>query len=168
LCVEGYRIERRCRYVIPNADRTYSVVDVANGLKAVVTIKSRLTTNNWLVNGKPAQVIDYGGAKYHKLSGPDIQSALYNKKLSYVSRSVLSVSNLSESFFESEMYIMRRPEAPFIYGTWNVVGDMVCVQETKGSKSLCRHVYLDNNKRYVLLVERSGDRRHYTLSTASR
>lgn len=164
VCVKGDGIESRCRHVVPKANGTYSFVDVSSRLETHIIIKPRRDVDSWDPSTK---VIDYQGMKYVKVSGEDVKRALFWRELSYVPRSLLSTRYLSERFFENNLYRLTRQESPYISGKWQVIEDMVCVQEA-GKIDLCRYLYTNNDWTLVLLVESSGDRRHYALRPARR
>lgn len=165
VCVKGDGIKQRCRLVISNADGTYSLIDVSTGSSVLVTTKPRHSFNNWLIAGKPPNSIHYKGQRYIKLDGSGVLSTLRNRMLSHVPGSLLSMKYLTEHFSES-YYLMTAHDSLHNYGTWSVVEDMVCVRASVKLVSVCRNVYLSKDKVHVLMVEKSGDRRHYALGPA--
>ncbi|HYI41134.1 MAG TPA: hypothetical protein VE053_12535 [Allosphingosinicella sp.] len=167
LCIEGDDIKRSCRHLVHNLDSTYSFIDLSNRLTTRVTIRSRHAVNSWLVDGQSPAYIDYAGQRYIKLNADAIFPTLFDHKLSHVPGSLLSLRYFTESFHIGKVYIMSMQETPSIGGTWNVANDSVCVVRLGDSKLLCRQVYINNNKTQVLLVEETGDRRHYALSRSN-
>jgi hypothetical protein len=165
LCVEGDEIERSCRYLVQSPDRTYSFVDISSRLETRVVIKPRRAVDIW---DSSTKVIDYKGVRYVKVLGDDIKLGLFWRKLSYVPGSLLSIRYLTETFFENDTYIASRQETPFITGKWNVKQDKICVQEAGKINFSCRYLYVNSDWTLVLLVEDSGDRRHYALRPARR